>query len=102
MQPLRFTGSTVEARNAIVVAVDALGGRIVVADDEYVRAEFTSRVFGFVDDVEWMIDAVEERIDFRSASRVGYSDLGTNRRRMHKLIRRLTRDGKIFPIRERD
>ena len=102
MQPLRFTGSTVEARNAIVVAVDALGGRIVAADDEYVRAEFTSRVFGFVDDVEWMIDAVEERIDFRSASRVGYSDLGMNRRRMHKLIRRLIRDGKIFPMLERD
>ena len=102
MPPLRFTGSPVEARDAIVVAVDALGGRIVAADDEYVRAEFTSRVFGFVDDVEWVIDVVGERIDFRSASRVGYSDLGTNRRRMQKLIRRLTRDGKIFRIRESD
>ena len=96
VQPLHFTGSAGEARNAIEDAVGALGGRTVAADDEYVRAEFRSRVFGFVDDVEWVIDAIEERIDYRAASRVGFSDLGANRRRMHKLIRRLTRDGKIF------
>lgn len=102
IEALSFTVSSVEARNAIESAVDALGGRIVAGDDEYGRAEFTSRAFGFVDDVEWVIDALEQRIDLRSASRVGYSDLGANRRRMHELIRRLTHEGKIFPIRERD
>ena len=102
IEPLRFTGSLVEARSAIESAVDALGGRIVARDAESGRAEFTSRAFGFVDDVEWVMDAVEQRIDLRSASRVGYSDLGANRRRMHKLIGRLTHDGKMFPIRERD
>jgi uncharacterized protein (DUF1499 family) len=99
---LGFTVSLVEAQGAIESAVEALGGRIVERDAESGRAEFTSRAFGFVDDVEWVIDAVEQRIDFRSASRVGYSDLGVNRRRMHKLTDRLTHDGKIFPIRERD
>ncbi len=102
IEPLCFTGSLVEARNAIESAVDALGGRIVASDAESGRAEFTSRAFGFVDDVEWVMDAVERRIDLRSASRVGYSDLGANRRRMHKLMGRLTQDGKMFPIRERD
>ena len=69
----------------------------MAADDGYVRAEFESAVFGLIDDVEWVIDAVAERIDYRSASRVGYYDFGANRRRMRRLNRILTSNEKIFP-----
>ena len=100
MPPLGFAGSPLEARDAIVVAIEALGGRIAELEPSYVRAEFASRLFGFVDDVEWVIDPGEERVDYRSASRVGYWDLGVNRRRLRKIIRRLSRDGKISPVGE--
>ena len=45
------------------------------------HAEFTSVIFRFVDDVEFLLDADSLSIHVRSASRVGYSDLGANRAR---------------------
>lgn len=51
----------------------------------YLRAEAASRVFGFVDDVEFHIDPEGKTLHVRSASRVGYWDLGVNRRRVERL-----------------
>lgn len=77
-------------------ADDALAGlkRLIAAQprakvtDEapgYLRAEFRSRIFRFVDDVEFLVDAPRGVIHVRSASRVGYSDLGVNRQRVERL-----------------
>ena len=57
--------------------------------DTYLRAEARSRVFGFVDDVEFYFDQKAGLLHFRSASRLGYSDLGVNRKRMEALRARL-------------
>lgn len=51
----------------------------------YLRAEFRSRLFGFVDDVEFLLDPAAQVIHVRSASRLGYSDLGVNRERIEQL-----------------
>ena len=59
--------------------------KIVTVEDNYLHAEFRSSVFRFVDDVEFLIDPKERAIHFRSASRVGYSDFGVNRRRMEQI-----------------
>ena len=53
--------------------------------DNYLHVEATSRLFRFVDDVEFYLDADARLIHFRSASRVGHSDLGANRARMHRI-----------------
>jgi len=47
--------------------------------------EFRSNVFRFVDDVEFLFDREKKLIHVRSASRVGYSDLGVNRKRVEKI-----------------
>ena len=54
----------------------------------FLHVEFRSRLFGFVDDVEFLLDAPNHRIDVRSASRVGWSDGGANRRRFEAIARR--------------
>lgn len=59
--------------------------RIVSADDRYIHAEATTRLLRFTDDVEFLLDADAGEIGVRSASRVGYSDLGANRRRVEAL-----------------
>jgi len=64
---------------------------IVSQTDRYVHARFTTPVFRFIDDVEFLRDEENGRIDFRSASRVGYSDLGANRRRMERLLGEIQR-----------
>jgi len=53
------------------------------------EAEATSLVFRFVDDVRIVIDAEARVFRFRSAARVGRSDLGVNRRRMTRITERL-------------
>ena len=52
-----------------------------------VRAEFRTRLFRFVDDAQFVFDDQAKTIHFRSASRVGRSDFGVNRRRMEELRR---------------
>lgn len=55
------------------------------ADGTYVAAVATTRVLGFRDDVEFLVRPGDDWIRVRSASRVGQSDLGTNRTRVESL-----------------
>ncbi len=59
--------------------------KIVTETEDYIHAEATSRLFRFVDDVEFFVDRKAKVIHFRSASRVGHSDLGKNRARMEQI-----------------
>jgi uncharacterized protein (DUF1499 family) len=58
---------------------------IVSADSNYLHAEFTSRIMRYVDDVEFLYDRPAGVTHVRSASRLGYSDLGANRKRIESL-----------------
>ncbi|MEM6493130.1 MAG: DUF1499 domain-containing protein [Pseudomonadota bacterium] len=64
-------------------AIAEMGGTIIVSDEDYIAAEFTSSTFGFVDDVEFRL--AEDAVQARSASRVGYSDAGVNAARIEEL-----------------
>jgi len=87
--PLTFCGSPAEAAARLVSVLEQLkGSKIVSQTDTAIRAEFTSTVFRFVDDVDFGFDAAHHRIDLRSASRVGYFDFGVNRRRVEEIRRR--------------
>ena len=55
---------------------------IVASGDHYIRAEAQTRLMRFTDDVEFLLDREAGVINMRSASRVGYSDFGKNRRRL--------------------
>ncbi|MDM9583501.1 DUF1499 domain-containing protein [Nostoc sp. GT001] len=58
---------------------------IVEQTDNYIHALSKSRIFQFVDDVEFYLPPNESVIHLRSASRVGESDLGVNRRRAEQI-----------------
>ena len=57
--------------------------KLVEQGDDYLHVTYKSRLFGFVDDLELYFDG--SAIQLRSASRVGYSDLGANRKRIQAL-----------------
>lgn len=65
------------------------------AGDRYLRAECTSLVFRFVDDLELELRAGDGIIAVRSASRKGYSDFGVNRRRVEYLREMLRSRGVV-------
>ena len=91
--PLDYAGISAEpAWSRIQQVIEELGGEVTVASDAYLAATFTSALFRFVDDVECRLDASNHRIQLRSASRVGHSDLGVNRKRAEAIRRSFGED----------
>ncbi|KJG25903.1 DUF1499 domain-containing protein [Photobacterium angustum] len=62
------------------VALQLPGAKIADQSDHYLHIEATSKVFRFIDDFE--VEKKAEQLQVRSASRVGYSDFGVNRKRV--------------------
>ena len=88
IEPLQFTGSGDEARQRLAgILAKMKRARVTVAERDYIHAEFRSRIFRFVDDVEFWFSDEKKIIHVKSASRIGYSDLGANRRRVERLRR---------------
>jgi uncharacterized protein (DUF1499 family) len=71
----------------IVEACEKVGSNVewVKKEEYYLHAIFRSSIFKFPDDVEFFYDQKNNLIHFRSASRIGYSDLGVNRSRMSQI-----------------
>ena len=83
--PLVFQGAPEIAWDRLKEAIGDMGGEIQKEQDTYLWSTFKSRVFRFVDDVEFRMVATNGIIHVRSASRKGYSDFGVNRKRVEKL-----------------
>ncbi len=92
--PLKITGDSDAAWAAIGRVVGSLPGCSVARRTELdLHAECRSRVFRFVDDLDLQRRPHSGVVAVRSASRVGYGDLGVNRRRVEQLRARLAAEG---------
>ncbi len=90
IEPLRFNGPPASAWAALKAALRAMERVHVVVDERgYLYAEFTSRLMGYVDDVEFLMDEKAGAIHVRSASRLGRRDFGVNRKRVESIRRRM-------------
>ncbi|MFK5984343.1 MAG: DUF1499 domain-containing protein [Pseudomonadota bacterium] len=61
-----------------------MGGEIIAEEENYLASTFTSSLFRFVDDFEIRQDIDSNKLHIRSASRMGYSDFGVNKRRVEQ------------------
>lgn len=77
IEPLQ---GTIEEISRIIKTMER--SNIIVQNDQYLYAEFTSAIMRFVDDAEFLYDPVQKVVQVRSASRLGKSDLGVNRKRI--------------------
>lgn len=83
MEPIALTVSAQEAQEALVEVLQGMDRmKIISQQPGYIRAEASSRIFRFVDDVEFAIDEADGVIHYRSAARLGQGDIGVNRDRM--------------------
>ena len=80
IQPLNASLDQIEQ---VLLGLDE--ANIVSSEGNYLYAEFTSRIMGYVDDVEFLYDTTSRTTHVRSASRLGYSDLGANRNRIENI-----------------
>ncbi len=86
IDPLTYTGEGKTAfANLQQVVAKQERTRILEATDTYLYAEFSTPLLGFVDDVEFWLDEANGLIQVRSASRLGESDLGVNRKRIETI-----------------
>ena len=86
VDPLRYEVAHKEATERLLAVLRAMEGvKIITAEGGYIRAECTSALFRFVDDVAFYIDDGQKTIHVRSASRIGYYDFGVNRRRVERI-----------------
>ena len=86
IEALAFTGAPAAAMERVRAIIAAMPrARVVRFDDSSLHAEVTSWLLRFVDDVDCVLDADASVIHIRSASRVGYSDFGVNRKRVEQI-----------------
>jgi uncharacterized protein (DUF1499 family) len=91
MEPIPYTVPTDEARQRIVTILENMERATVVENQpNYVHAETRSPTMGFIDDVEFYFDEENNVIQFRSAARLGQSDMGANRERMEDIRQQFT------------
>jgi uncharacterized protein (DUF1499 family) len=84
--PFQLRAAPGESWSATRVALESLPRvKILTSTHDYLHAECSSAVFGFVDDLELHLRVGENLIAVRSAARLGRSDFGVNRRRVETL-----------------
>lgn len=98
--PLFYSSSLPEAKADLKKIILQIKRTAIITEAEnYLYVEFTSALWRFVDDVEFYFDDASKTIQVRSASRLGKSDLGVNRKRIEMIraawnAREMNHDGK--------
>lgn len=96
IEPIYFSGTKNETKERLLeILKESKRVKIITQKSNYIHAEFTSALFRFVDDVEFYFpeeQAERTIIHVRSASRIGHSDLGANKKRIEIIRSKLTLD----------
>jgi uncharacterized protein (DUF1499 family) len=86
IEPLQFSDSRKFAQERLRRIIQRLPRSTITVDQPgYMVATVRSELFGFTDDMEFLLDTEKNIVHFRSGARIGYYDFGVNRRRMHAI-----------------
>ena len=92
IEPFRYAGTTEAARERLLAILRSMPRtKVTESGGDTLRAEFRTRFFRFVDDAIFVFDDARKTIEVRSASRIGRSDFGVNRRRLEEIRKDLGR-----------
>lgn len=84
--PFKISGNPDKAWTALKKALGSRSRTVITHETkDTLHAEATSLVLHFVDDINLILDADAQLIHVRSASRIGHSDFGVNRKRVEAL-----------------
>lgn len=86
VEALKFKANLESSKEQIIKTIENYGNaKVIKNENNYIYAVFATGKMKYHDDVEFYFDDSEKLIQFRSASRIGYSDMGLNRERYNKL-----------------
>ena len=84
--PIAFSVDATSALAKLKAAIQTEPNvEVVFENAQQIEVTFKTALFGFRDDASFAVNPVANHIDFHSVSRVGYSDLGVNRKRMERI-----------------
>ena len=93
IEPLRYSGDAARAWTRLRDIVERMPRtKVIRAESNYLYAEFSTKLMGFVDDTEFYLDEKAGVIQVRSASRLGSGDFGVNRARIESIRAELERE----------
>lgn len=85
--PIAYTGSLADAKEKMKKTIAGMSRtKLISEENNYLHYTFKTFPIPFIDDVEFLFDDEAKLIHYRSASRVGHSDLGVNSKRMKKVV----------------
>ena len=87
IEPIETSLNLLEIRDKILTMKRV---KLIKQGYDYLKFEFTTFFFRFVDDVEIVLE--DSVLHIRSASRVGHSDLGKNRKRVEEIRKLLLKN----------
>lgn len=86
-EPIAYSGSLADAKEQMKKTIAGMSRtKLISEEDNYLHYTFKTFPIPFIDDVEFLFDDQAKVIHYRSASRVGHSDLGVNSKRMKKVV----------------
>jgi uncharacterized protein (DUF1499 family) len=92
IEPLRFSGDGVTAMGKLAAVIRGMDGATIIEErPDYIQAQFETALMRFNDDAEFWLDNAAGVIQVRSASRIGKSDLGVNRKRIETIRTQMNR-----------
>ncbi|MGL5356649.1 MAG: DUF1499 domain-containing protein, partial [Cetobacterium sp.] len=75
----------VNIKKKLIYVIEQLGGAILIDKENYLKASFKSKFFGFEDIADFEIIEDEKIINVKSAAETGWYDFGVNRKRIEKI-----------------
>lgn len=86
VEPLKFRGDLDNSKKLIIESINEFKNmKIIKNEKNYLYVVFATEKMKYKDDVEFYFDEYKKIIHFRSASRVGYSDMGVNKKRYEEI-----------------
>ena len=85
VEPLIYSATNEDAWNRMKQVIVETGGKILTEQGVYLHARYETSLMRYIDDVELRLDENKQVIHIRSASRVGHSDMGENRKRVTRI-----------------
>ena len=89
IKPFTYTSSKIKAKKTILAILHSTSrAKIVVDEENFIHAEISSSLFGFIDDIQFFLNEKDKTIHIHSSSRTGYWDFGKNRDRLEEIRER--------------
>jgi uncharacterized protein (DUF1499 family) len=90
IEPLSYRGDARQAWAVLRKVIDGMQRvKVIKAEPNYLYAEFSTKLMGYVDDTEFYLDETAGVIHVRSSSRLGVRDFGVNRERIEAIRAKL-------------